>query len=476
MQNKTLDLFYQISAVPRGTKYEQKIRQWLVDWAEGRDLTWKTDAAGNMFIYVPGSAKGAGKAPIILQSHMDMVCQKTPESTHDFTCDPIIPHREGDWLKADGTTLGADNGIGMALALDLACDESLAHPPLELVFTVEEEQGVVGATRIDATLLHGKTLINLDSEEEGTLTVGCAGGATSAMHLPLNWEQPGAGDAAWELVVGGLAGGHSADDISLARGNAIKLAARILNTIRSDISLRLASIDGGSARNAIPRDTKAVFTCSAAESAACREAFNKIAAIIQAEYRTVEPAMKIKLNELHTLPDRVARLDDSLRALRLLIALPNGVSAYSSEIPDFVETSNNVGVVETDAEGLRIMSLQRSSIQSKLDEITARIDAAALLAGASLEPVQGYSPWTPNFASPLLERCKRVYAALSGKQPSVHVSQGGLECGIISERCGGLDTISLGPTMNNLHSPDECLYLPSIEPVRHFLADLLASF
>jgi dipeptidase D len=470
----TLELFGQISAVPRGSQQEEKIRQWLIDWAAGQGLAYRTDAAGNLAIYVPAGRDYEDRSPIILQSHMDMVCQKNPDSTHDFTHDPIELVQDGDWLRANGTTLGADNGIGMALSLAMAAEP--ARPALELLFTVAEEIGVIGAGQLDVSLITGKTLINLDSEEEGAFTIGCAGGAATDITVPLVWEKPAPTCTAFDLKIGGLLGGHSGEDIQLPRANAIKLVARVLNFLQRALPVHLTDFKGGTARNAIPREAQAGFVCPTAEAARCRVLFEQIAQSIQEEYGPVETGMWLALEEQAALPERVAGLAGSRRALNMVTALPNGVSAFSAEIPGFVETSNNIGVIEMKEQGLEVVSNARSSVLSRLEEITQRTEALAALADAEVDPGSVFHPWQPDLASPLLERCKRVYTAVFSQQPAIRLTHGGLECGLISQLCGGLDTLSLGATIEQLHSPGEQLYVPSVERLRVFLAALLASF
>ena len=254
--------FEKVSSVPRGSKNEAAIRNWLIEWAAEHNCTSKTDAAGNLVIYVPASQGYEDRPTLILQGHMDMVCQKTLESTHDFTKDPIQLIRDGDWIRANGTTLGADNGIGIALMMSLVEDESVKHPRLELLLTVEEESGLVGADTLDPTLLTGKTLINVDSETEGVFTVGCAGGGSVYMTLPVTWDSQKQKEVAFELKVSGLQGGHSGEDINKFRTNANKLIARVLDFMQRDVEIRLSTLNGGTARNAIPRDAEAVFVCA----------------------------------------------------------------------------------------------------------------------------------------------------------------------------------------------------------------------
>jgi dipeptidase D len=468
--------FEQISAIPRGTTSEAASRQWLMDWGSARSLKSKTDAIGNLVIQVPASAGYEDHLTLILQGHLDMVCQKTPDSAHDFTRDPIRIICDGDWIKADKTTLGADNGIAIALMMALVEDESVLHPPLELLLTVEEEMGIVGADNLDPSLLTGKILINLDSEEDGVFTVGCAGGGSVYITLPVRWSSQSSDEIAFELKVCGLQGGHSGVDINKHRTNANKLIARVLDFIQRDVAIRLSTLKGGTARNAIPRDAEAIFVCPKESSALCREKFFAIVQIIQAEHARAEQGLSITLTEKNGEPVNAISHAETVTGIRLLVSLPQGVAAMSAEISGFVETSNNIGVLELKEDGLFIISNHRSSVVSRLDEITNRVEALAWLAGAKTEQTKAFPPWQPNMDSPLLKKGVETYESDFGVSPKVELSHGGLECGIISDRCGGLDSISMGPTIENPHSPDEKLHVPSVEKVWKFLTALLKSF
>jgi dipeptidase D len=470
-----LERFEQISSVPRGTKQEARIRTWLQDWAAGHDLLSRTDAVGNLVLVIPGSPGYEQKPPIILQGHMDMVWQKTADSQHDFTRDPIRILRDGDWLKADRTTLGADNGIAIALMLALAEDAGAAHPPLEFLFTVEEEVGVVGADNLDPGMLAGRTLINLDSEEDGVFTIGCAGGCTVFLRLPVAWEPAGSGYEFFRLQLSGLQGGHSGGDIHKHRANANKVLARALAYMEAEAAIRLARLQGGTVRNAIPRDAEAILACERGKSGLCRQRLSEFHAIAAREYASTEPGLTFALEPV-AAPAQVVSLADSKQMIRLVLALPNGVVEMSAEMDGSVETSNNVGIIELLEDGFHVTSNQRSSVASRLEEITSRVEAIAQLAGATTLRNKMTLPWQPDRQSPLLKKCLQVYEAHFGEKPVVETTHGGLECGILSLRCGGLDAISLGPTIVNPHSPDERLFVPSVTRVWSLLLALLQSF
>jgi dipeptidase D len=467
--------FEKVSSVPRGSKNEAAICNWLIEWAAEHNCASKTDAAGNLVIYVPASQGYEDRPTLILQGHMDMVCQKTPESNHNFTKDPIQLILDGDWIRANGTTLGADNGIGVALMMSLVEDESVKHPPLEILLTVEEELGVVGADNLDPSLLSGKTLINLDSETEDAFTVGCAGGGSLYVTLPVSWEGQSKEEIAFGVKIGGLQGGHSGEDINRHRANANKMMARVLDFIQRGAPLRLSALKGGTARNAIPREADAIFICPKDKADDCRARFSTIAQAIQAEHAHTEQGLSITLTEKSGEPVRAISRAETQTGIRLLVSLPHGVAAMSAEIPGFVDTSNNIGIVELKEDGLLIVSNHRSAVLSRVEEITARAEALAWLAGAKTERTKIFPPWQPNLDSRLLKKCMETYQALHGVKPSAHLTHGGLECGIISDRCGGLDTIAFGCMIENLHSPDERLYIPSLPKIWGFMKSLLAA-
>ncbi len=469
---RVLHFFEQVSSIARGTKHEAQIRQWLLDWAGQARFTSDKDAAGNIVIRVPASAGRESAPTLVLQGHMDMVWQKTPESAHDFMRDPIRLIREGDWIHADGTTLGADNGAAIALMLALAEDESLTHPALELLLTVEEESGLVGANKMDAELITGKTLINLDSEDETVFTVGCAGGGRLLMDLPAQWEKISAGEEFFALKVRGLRGGHSGGDIEKHRGNANRILARALDELQRGAPIRLASFLGGTAANAIPRDADAIFACAKEQTAILRERFAAFQNILAVEHAFTEPGLLLSL-EATSAPTRLLSEENTRRFVNLILSLPNGVEEFSAQVSGAVETSNNIGVVEMHDDFLRVISNQRSSVFSRLDEIFRRVESVAQLAGARTERVSMSEPWKPNLDSELLKKCMAVYEKQYGVKPKLEVTHGGLECGIISARCGGLDTLSLGPTIESPHSPDERMFVPSLGRTYDFLAGVL---
>ena len=473
---KALEYFESINAIPRCSKNEVAVRLWLQEWAAARNFQAQADTAGNLVIRVPASQGSEGEPTIVLQAHTDMVCEKTPDSPHDFSKDPIVSKRDGDWLSADRTTLGADNGIGLALALALGEDRSLRHPPLELLFTVDEETGLNGVKAMARDLISGKMLINLDSEDEGVFTIGCAGGMDTTLGMTF---QPSAAPSGWlaqKLVVGGLRGGHSGIDIQKHRGNAIKLLARVLAQVCTVCACRLGSLKGGTRHNAIPRDAEAAIFYPAEAHQAVEHITAQMAQTIQAEYAEIEPGLSIALQSLSEPPGQALTREDSERAIWLLMALPHGVAGMSPSIKEAVETSSNLAVANLKAGHLQVLSSQRSALTSRLAEITATINAIADLAGAEARDENRYPPWPPDFKANLLLAAEKVYRDLFARDASVQVIHAGLECAIIGDLYPGMQMISVGPTIESPHSPTERLHVPSVVKVRQFLAALLEAF
>ncbi len=467
---KVLGIFTEISNVPRCSKNEEKIGKWLQNWAAERDLEYKTDKAGNVLIKVPGKNGLEKSQPIALQGHMDMVCEKTPDSTHDFSKDPIKLMEIDGWLTADKTTLGADNGIALAISLALADSKDIKHPPLELLFTVDEETGLTGANFIEPGFIDSKILLNIDSEDEGVLTIGCAGGRDTKIELPLNYIDANSFVSNFKISLTGLKGGHSGVDIIKNRANAIKLMARLLNRINNKFGLNIIDFNGGSAHNAIPR----YCVCDVAiEENDLVELENELAEfqkIVSNEFKN-EDKINFKIEKI----DFVEKIIDSVsseKMIDLLIALPNGIFSMSEEIENLVETSNNEATANIIDGKLHILSSQRSSVVSKLDNLTNKIEAVCRLANADYESGNGYPAWEPNWDSKLLAKCKQTYFDLFKKEPVVEVIHAGLECGIIGSKFENMDMISIGPTIENPHSPDERMKISDIEKIWNFLIGL----
>lgn len=450
--------FDKILTIPRGSKEEAAMRRYVIGVAQEKGLSQQQDAAGNVVVRVPAS-KGKEKSPtVILQGHLDMVNEKNSDVAHDFSSDPLEPRRDGEYLTATGTTLGSDNGIGVAAMLALMEDDSVTHGPLELLFTIDEETGLTGASDLDAKLLSGRILINLDSEEEYTLTVGCAGGAGSTLRLPLS-KEPARG-AAMGVRLRGMRGGHSGIDIHLQRGNAVKLLARILNAASSRASFRLASIEGGNKHNAIPREASAVVVVESDPKGFSDAVLAEFRAV-KTEYAVADPDMDLAVAEERSTSSAWSSASTS-QVLRLLEALPHGVLAMSMDISGLVETSTNVATVAAQDDKLVIGTSSRSSVMSALHATQRRIRAIGQLAGADVDAGSGYPGWKPNMSSKLLQVVSEVHEQVQGRKAEVVAVHAGLECGIIGEKLPGMDMISFGPQIEFPHSPNERVQIESV--------------
>ncbi len=473
-----LDDFEQINAIPRCSKNEEQIGLWLKQWAETRQLAVKKDAAGNLLVKVPPTPGYENAPVIVIQGHMDMVCEKTPDSTHDFSKDPIKNIIDGDWLQADNTTLGADNGIAIALAMAVAGDESIAHPLLELLFTVDEETGLNGAKELEPGFIEGRVLLNVDSETEGVFTVGCAGGRHTHISRKLTLTEFGEESQFFNLNISGLHGGHSGIDIIKQRAGANKILARTLLRLATACDIQLVSIKGGTAHNAIARDADAVFACAAEHSGDLAGMVSEFERTVQTEYDTIESNLAINLSAAESAAQKKTALSvaETQTVINLLLSLPPGVMGMSTAFTDLVETSNNLATVAIKDDTLQILTSQRSLTGSRLDEITASIRATATLAGVNTGCDSEYPPWTPNMQSALLERCRKIYKQVFDQEVKVKSVHAGLECAIIGDKYAGMDMISFGPDLRDPHSPNEGLNIPSLGKVWQFMVALLASY
>lgn len=448
--------FDRILTIPRGSKNEDAMRRYVLSVADKQGLKHETDAAGNVIVRKQGRSDAD---VVILQGHLDMVNEKNSNVTHDFTKDAIQPQHAGEYLTASGTTLGSDNGIGVAAMLALMGSTSVAHGPLEFLFTIDEETGLTGAAEVDASLLTGRRLINLDSEEENTVTVGCAGGASSTLRLPLQSEPAGSG-AALAVRLHGLRGGHSGIDIHLQRGNALKLLVRMLHAAHLRSPFRIADLAGGNMHNAIPREASAVITVNANVNDV-REALQAEFSGVQGEYASADPDMALVVQDTAT-PSTVWSAETTLTALALLEALPHGVLGMSLDIPGLVETSTNAATARVVDGRLVILMSNRSSVASALRAVRRRVRAIAELAGADVEEGSGYPGWKPDLSSQLLQVVRDVHKQTLGRDPEIKAVHAGLECGIIGEKIAGMDMISFGPQIEYPHSPNERVHIESV--------------
>ncbi len=451
--------FDRILKINRPSKHEELMREHVLAIAAKHGLEADVDSAGNVVVRKPGTT-GHENAPVtILQAHLDMVQEKNSDVAHDWASDPIRPRRDGDFIKATGTTLGSDNGIGVAAMLALLEATDLAHGPLELLFTIDEETGLTGAAELDGSLLRGRRLINLDSEEEGTLTVGCAGGKDSTLTLPIETAPAPAGTGL-AIALRGLKGGHSGVDIHLQRGNATQLLVRALEAAHAEHPMHLAELRGGNAHNAIPREAHATLVVPEAGRDAFVAALEAELGAIQAEYRPAEPDLAWTIGPAEV--EEIWTDESAAAALRLTAALPHGVMAMSYDIPGLVETSTNLATVRRKNGALEIGMSSRSSVASALSALTRKIRAAGELAGCDVREGDGYPGWQPNMDSELLAVMKELHERVLGFAPEVGAIHAGLECGIIGEKVPGMDMISFGPTIQFPHSPDERVEIATV--------------
>lgn len=474
---KTKDVlkwFEQITKIPRCSKHEEKIASWLLEWAKKNNFETKTDRVKNILIKVPASP-GYEKSPVVvLQGHMDMVCEKTPESTHDFSKDPIKLKYEGEWLTADGTTLGADNGIAIAMAMAMSLDKDVQHPPLELLFTVDEETGLTGANALEPGFIKGKILINIDSEDEGVFTVGCAGGINTSAAIPIEQEAIPAGFRQFKIVAGGMKGGHSGIDIAQGKANAIKVLGRTLHQIaNAGVEIRIADIKGGSAHNAIPRDAHVVVFFAGSDLEKVKSTIFNFNQTLNEEFKNTDPDLSLTIKENNDSFVKIVTRADTKKIVDYILVLPHGVDAMSTDIKDLVETSNNFANISIENGKLKTLTSQRSSVVSRLNALSARIEATARLAEGEAKSGDGYPPWPPNMESKLLKKSTLLYERMFNKKPVVEVIHAGLECGIIGDKNPGMDMISIGPTLKYPHSPDEKINLNAIGKVWDFMAQLM---
>lgn len=464
--------FDRILALPRPSKSEERMRAHVLDLAARRGLVHRTDGAGNVVVEVPATPGREGAAPVVLQAHLDMVCEKDSGVAFDFERDAIVPRREDDWLYATGTTLGSDNGIGVAAMLAVAEADDLVHGPLELLFTIDEETGLTGASDLDPKMLRARRLINLDTEEEGALYVGCAGGAGTDLAIPLDAMFGADGRETVEVRVTGLSGGHSGVDIHLQRGNAISLLARLLWANLAEFQFEVASVEGGNLHNAIPREAAAKVRVARDDRERFAAAIAAEAARIRTELAGIDDGFVAEVGPAEVGAEVWAD-ETTARVLALLTALPHGVLAMSHDIPGLVETSTNLSKVRTEGATLRIHQSNRSSVGSALRATQRRIAAFAELARGTATQSEGYPGWQPDLSSELLALMQRVHGRVLGAEPAVKAIHAGLECGLIGEKFRGMDMISFGPQIEFPHSPGERVRISSVGRFWHLLAAAL---
>jgi len=467
--------FHEINQIPRPSKKEERVIAFLKEFGDKQNLTTKIDNAGNVLISKPATQGLEKSKIIILQAHIDMVCEKNSDVEFNFETDAIQTYIDGDWVKAKGTTLGADNGIGMSMMLAILASNDLKHPALECLFTVDEETGLTGAFALEDKFLTGKVLINLDSEDDGEVFVGCAGGIDTTVTLNYNLEKSPDNYFAFSISVKGLTGGHSGDDIEKGRGNANKIVNRFLWTLNKKTDLHLHSFNGGNLRNAIPREAVAVASVPWSEKENVRILFNHFANDIEIEIGDVEPKMKLEL-ESETLPATAIDKKTSETLLNSLYACPHGVIGMSRDMPGLVETSTNLASVKMkEGNSILITTSQRSSVESSKYDIMQQVEAVFTLTAATITHGDGYPGWKPNLKSDVLKIALKSYQKLFEHEPKIRAIHAGLECGLFLEKYPFLDMISIGPQMYGVHSPDERLSISSTQKCWKWLVEILGN-
>ncbi|CAH0526707.1 aminoacyl-histidine dipeptidase [Vibrio hippocampi] len=453
--------FDKICSIPHPSKHEEALAQYIVTWAQEQGLDVKRDKTGNVFIKKPATAGMENKKGVVLQAHIDMVPQKNEDTDHDFTKDPIQPYIDGEWVTAKGTTLGADNGIGMASCLAVLASNEIKHGPLEVLLTIDEEAGMTGAFGLEAGWLEGDILLNTDSEQEGEVYMGCAGGIDAAISFDITRESAPAGYVAQQLTLKGLKGGHSGCDIHTGRGNANKLLARFLAGHAQELDARLIEFRGGSLRNAIPREAFVTLAIPESNLAKLNQLYKHFTRLLSSELGAVETDI-VSFNETAELQD-VFALETQNRFIAALNACPNGVIRMSDDIQGVVETSLNLGVITTEQDNVQVLCLIRSLIDSGREQVESMLASVAELAGATITCSGAYPGWKPDPDSEIMAVFRDMYEGIYGNKPNIMVIHAGLECGLFKEPYPQMDMVSFGPTIKFPHSPDEKVKIDTVE-------------
>jgi dipeptidase D len=460
--SKVFYYFNEITKIPRPSKREEKMSLWLEETGKKMGLETKRDKVGNVLISKPATPGKENVTPVVLQAHMDMVCEKNNDKVFDFDKDAIETYIDGEWLKAKGTTLGADDGIGVAIALAILDDKELEHGPIEALFTIDEETGLTGAAAVEAGFMKGKMLLNLDSEDEGQFFIGCAGGKDTVATLPCEYEPMEEGFEFFKVEVKGLQGGHSGDDINKGRGNAVKLLARILWNSYSDFNLRIADINAGNLRNAIAREGFAIVAVPKEEVNGWKAYLAQMDKTYKDEFHTTDPGVTVTVEPSAAVKE-VFEETFQIDVLNALVVCPHGVAAMSQDIPGFVETSTNLASVKVVDGNVVFTTSQRSSVESKKQAIVDKVSATFWMIGADVVNSDGYPGWNPNPDSEALRVLVEAYHNVFHKEPQVLAIHAGLECGLFSEKYPDMDMVSFGPTLRGVHSPDEKLEIKTVQ-------------
>jgi dipeptidase D len=467
--------FYEITQVPRPSKKEEKIRTHLRELLKSLKTEFKEDAIGNIVALLPATPGHENAPTIVLQGHVDMVCEKNKDKQHDFDNDPINVSVKDGWVVADGTTLGSDNGIGVAAGLAIITDTDVVHGPIEILMTVDEETGLTGANNLEPGFITGKILLNMDSEEDGAFYVGCAGGVDTVATFEIKAEKKNPSTQVYELLVTGLKGGHSGLDIQEGRGNAIKILGRAFKKLES-IDYKLAAIEGGSLRNAIPREAEAILLMSENDFPNADEVIIEFQKSIQKEYLTVDKGVKVFLKKTDLEFENVFNKEFTNEIINVILALPHGVISMSQDIQGLVETSTNLATINLVDGKVRIGTSQRSSVDSAKEYIANSVAAVFNLTDADVIAGDGYPGWNPNMDSELLKVSKKVFKEMFGKEAEIKAIHAGLECGILEGKNPGMDMISFGPTIQNAHSPDEKVNVETVSKFYDLLKGILREF
>ncbi|MGD0773857.1 MAG: aminoacyl-histidine dipeptidase [Candidatus Solibacter sp.] len=463
--------FEALAAIPRASEKEAAARAYVLAQAARLGLESVTDGVGNIVVRKPARPGREGAVPAVLQGHLDMVCEKNEGTRHNFDSDPIRLVRDGDWLKADGTTLGADNGVGVAAALAVMESTEVAHGPLEFLFTIDEESGLTGASQFPGGLLKSKYFLNLDGEEEGTLCIGCAGGLNTVARRKVGRHAAGSGEA-WCIKVSGLRGGHSGIDINKGRGNAARILGRVLQTLMSGMPLGIAAINGGSKRNAIPREASATVVIDGARGEDLKRVVGGVEAQVQSELGAFDAGVRITLDSV-ARPEQVLDDADAVAIVGVLGSQHHGVLAMSPDVAGLVQTSTNLAVVSTKDGEVEIETSQRSPIESAKLDAGRMVSTVFRIAGFKVSYSGGYPGWKPEPGSDIVRKCQAVHKEILGTVPELVAMHAGLECGVIGEKYPGMQMISFGPHIVDVHSPSERLKISSVGPFWAFLTGLL---
>jgi dipeptidase D len=464
--------FEEITKYPRPSKKEEKIAAYIKGWAKDKGFEIQEDEIGNFVIRKPATPGMENRKKVCIQGHIDMVCEKNADVEFDFDNDPIQPYIDGDWVKAKGTTLGADNGVGVAMGMALLDSDDIPHPDLELLCTLDEETGLTGAIKLGNSLLKSDILINLDSEEDGTFTIGCAGGMNTLGIYPYKSDSIPENSETYKISVTGLRGGHSGINIHEGRGNAAQMMTRILWNLTNKLNIGLVNFNSGSKHNAIPREAFATVVVANAAATDLEKEVQNYHNILFAEYSSVEPGLKVTFEKVDPA-NRVLNMDFQKNLLRSFYSILHGVYRMSPDIPGLVQTSNNFAIVETKENTIEVLTSQRSSLETEKIDIANKIRCAMELGGAEVQQGSGYPAWQPNIHSPILEEAKEIYKRMYGNEPHIIAIHAGLECGLIGEKYPHMDMLSFGPSLEDVHSPQEKISISSTAKTWDFLVEVI---